>query len=156
MLFKDIKQNCPVYILNKQDMTFTEGKAARVGFSKMEMNPKTGKTEMIIDVDVEANGVTANYAFPDSLSLSYANNLVFSTDTEGIVRELEAMHNGAERFLAQVEQQKSILEKSKALLTELNPVYKERKATEQRFEKLEGSMARMEQMMTEFLKEWKK
>ena len=70
MLFKDIKQNCPVYILNKQDMTFTEGKAARVGFSKMEMNPKTGKTEMIIDVDVEANGVTANYAFPDSLSLS--------------------------------------------------------------------------------------
>ena len=66
------------------------------------------------------------------------------------------MHNGAERFLAQVEQQKSILEKSKALLTELNPVYKERKATEQRFEKLEGSMARMEQMMTEFLKEWKK
>lgn len=156
MLFKDIKQNCPVYILNKQDMSFTEGKAARVGFSKMEMNPKTGKTEMMIDIDVEANGVTGNYAFPDNLSISYANNLVFSTDTDGIVRELESMHNGAERFLAQVEQQKTILEKSKALLTELNPVYKERKATEQRFEKLEGSMARMEQMMTEFLKEWKK
>lgn len=154
MLFKDIKQNCPIFILNKQDMTYTEGKAARVGFSKLEMNPKTGKSEMMIDVDVEANGTTGNYSFPDSLSICYAGNLVFSTDTQGIVTELEAMHNSSERFLSQVEQQQMILQKTKELLTELNPIYKERKETEQRFNKIEGSIDRMEKMMAEFIKKF--
>lgn len=38
MLFKDIKQNYPVYILNKQDLSLTQGKAVQVPFPRMEMN----------------------------------------------------------------------------------------------------------------------
>lgn len=32
MLFKDIKQNYPVYILNKQDLSLTQGKAVLVPY----------------------------------------------------------------------------------------------------------------------------
>ena len=96
MLFKDIKQNYPVYILNKQDLSLTQGKAVQVPFPRMEMNQKTGKTEMVIDITIEANGKTATYVIPESLSVTYAGNLILSTDKMSLASEIEAMKNTAE------------------------------------------------------------
>lgn len=75
MLFKDIKQNYPVYILNKQDLSLTQGKAVQVPFPRMEMNQKTGKTEMVIDITIEANGKTATYVIPESLGLTIPSHV---------------------------------------------------------------------------------
>ena len=147
MLFKDIKQNYPVYILNKQDLSLTQGKAVQVPFPRMEMNQKTGKTEMVIDITIEANGKTATYVIPESLSVTYAGNLILSTDKMSLASEIEAMKNTAEQVLASVGHQKEVLEKSSSLLAELNPVYKEKQETEQRFGKIENSINRMEELM---------
>lgn len=147
MLFKDIKQNYPVYILNKQDLSLTQGKAVQVPFPRMEMNQKTGKTEMVIDITIEANGKTATYVIPESLSVTYAGNLILSTDKMSLASEIEAMKNTAEQVLASVDHQKEVLEKSSSLLAELNPVYKEKQETEQRFGKIENSINRMEELM---------
>lgn len=56
LLFKDIKQNYPVYILDTQEFSLIQGKATQVSFPRLEMNQKTGKTEMVVDVTIEANG----------------------------------------------------------------------------------------------------
>ena len=161
MLFKDIKQNYPVYILNKQDLSLTQAKAVQVPFPRMEMNQKTGKTEMVIDITIEANGKTATYVIPESLSVTYAGNLILSTDKMSLASEIEAMKNTAEQVLASVDHQKEVLEKSSSLLAELNPVYKEKQETEQRFGKIENSINRMEElmkkqqeMMTSFIKKF--
>ena len=45
LLFKDIKQNYPVYILDTQEFSLIQGKATQVSFPRLEMNQKTGKTE---------------------------------------------------------------------------------------------------------------
>ena len=155
MLFKDIKQNYPVYILNKQDLSLTQGKAVQVPFPRMEMNQKTGK------ITIEANGKTATYVIPESLSVTYAGNLILSTDKMSLASEIEAMKNTAEQVLASVDHQKEVLEKSSSLLAELNPVYKEKQETEQRFGKIENSINRMEElmkkqqeMMTSFIKKF--
>lgn len=37
MLFKDIKQNYPVYILDKAEMTFQQGKVTSVSLPRMNM-----------------------------------------------------------------------------------------------------------------------
>lgn len=155
MLFKDTKQNYPVFILDKQNLSFTQGKVTGTGFPRMEMNPKTGKTEMVVDVTIEADGKTATYAIPENLSVTYANNLVLSTDKQGLTNEIEAMKSTAEQILASVDRQKEILEKSKTLLSELNPVYREKQETEKRFSKIEDSISRMEEMMANFIKEFK-
>lgn len=147
MLFKDIKQNYPVYILNKQDLSLTQGKAVQVPFPRMEMNQKTGKTEMVIDITIEANGKTATYVIPENLSVTYAGNLILSTDKMSLASEIEAMKNTAEQVLASVDHQKEVLEKSSSLLAELNPVYKEKQETEQRFGKIEGSIGEMKELM---------
>lgn len=147
LLFKDIKQNYPVYILNKQEISLTCGKATAVSFPRMEMNQKTGKTEMVVDVTVEADGKTATYTIPENLSVTYAGNIVLSTDKQGLTGEVEAMKNNAEQVIASVSHAQSIIDKAPSLLAELNPVYKEKQETEKRFGEIEKSISRMEDLM---------
>lgn len=159
MLFKDIKQNYPVYILNKQDLSLIQGKAMQVPFPRMEVNQKTGKAEMVIDVTIEADGKTATYVIPESLSVTYAGNLILSTDKMSLASEIEAMKNTAEQVLASVNHHKEVLKKASSLLAELNPVYKEKQETEKRFKDIEntvtdvkGSVDDLKKVIMDFVK----
>lgn len=151
MYFKDLKQNYPVYILDKQTLTLTQGKAVAVGFPRMEMNPAASKSGMVVDVSIVADGKTANYVIPENLSVTYAGNLVLSVDRQGLAGEVESMKVTAEQAIASVEQQKQILEKSTTLLAELNPTYREKQETEQRFSKIEASMGELKDMLSRLL-----
>ena len=151
MYFKDLKQNYPVYILDKQTLTLTQGKAVAVGSPRMEMNPAAGKSGMVVDVSIVADGKTANYVIPENLSVTYAGNLVLSVDRQGLAGEVESMKVTAEQAIASVEQQKQILEKSTTLLAELNPTYREKQETEQRFSKIEASMGELKDMLSRLL-----
>ena len=114
MAFKDVKQNYSVYILNKQDITITDGKVISVGFPHLDLStkPAMGQSQMVVDVTIEANSKTATYSIPENLSVTYAGDVV---------------------------------------LSELNPVYKEKKETEQRFSKIEESISRMESTVNNFI-----
>lgn len=166
MMFKDIKQNYPVYILNKQDLSVVQGKVVATTFPHVDMNAQkvtptsisptnSLSNQMVVDVTIEAGGKTATYTIPESLSITYAGNIVLSTDREGIAREVEALKSSAEQVLLSVEKQKEIVEKTTALLAELNPVYKEKKENEERFTKIESSVAEMKTMLSNFIKEFK-
>ena len=147
MLFKDIKQNYPVYILDKQEFCIIQGKATAVSFPRVEMNQKTGRSEMVVDVTVEANGKTATYAIPENLSVTYAGNIVLSTDKQGLTGEVEAMVASADQVIASVTHAQKIKDKAPAILADLNPVYREKQETEQRLGKIEGSISEMKGLM---------
>lgn len=147
LLFKDIKQNYPVYILNTQEFTITKGKATHVSFPRLEMNQKTGKAEMVVDVTIDADGKTATYAIPESHSVTYAGNLVLSTEKAGLANEVEAQKASAEQVLASASKAQKIIDKAPTLLAELNPIYKEKQETELRFGKIEKSINSMEELM---------
>lgn len=163
MIFKDIKQNYPVFILDKQALTITQGKAIAVAFPRLDLNKNVvGTTQMVVDVTIEAEGKTATYTIPESLSVTYAGNLVLSTDRQGLVNEVEAMKTAAEQALSSMERQKEILAKSSALLAELNPAFKEKQETEKRFGQIEDSICEIKDLlkaqqeaMTNFIKEFK-
>lgn len=161
MLFKEIKQNYPVYILDKQEFQIIQGKATAVSFPRVEMNQKTGRTEMVVDVTVEANGKTATYSIPENLSVTFAGNLVLSTDKQGLTGEVEAMVANADQILSSVPRAQKIKDTASAILADLNPVYKEKQETEKRFGKIEGSisdmkdmMQKQQKMMEEFIKKF--
>lgn len=147
MLFKDIKQNYPVYVLDKQELTVTHGKAVDVGFPRIEMNPKTGKSEMVIDVVVEMNGKTTPFVIPENLSVSYAGNLVLSTTEQGLVGEVKSMQNMAEQYFAAESYQRKVKEVTPGLLAKLDSTYREKQETEKRFGKIEGSISEMKDLM---------
>ena len=113
MLFKELKQNYPVYILDKQAVTFTQGKVIsvslprmNVGNGTMSMMPSSSPTTMLVDVTIEADGRTATYSIPENTAVTYAGSTVLSTDREGISREIEAMRATAEQVLSSVDRQK--------------------------------------------------
>ena len=152
--FKDIKQNYPVYILDKQDFRVIQGKATAVSFPRVEMNQKTGRSEAVIEVTVEADGKTATYTIPENLSVTFAGNLVLSTDKMGLTGEVEAMVASADQIISSVPHAKKIKEHAGTLLAELNPAYKAKQETEQRFGKIEGSIAELKEMMEGFIKKF--
>ena len=147
MLFRDIKQNHPVYILDKQEFCIISGKTTAVSFPRMDMNQKTGKAEMVVDVTVEANGKTATYTIPESLSVTYAGNLILSTDKQGLTSEVEALKTNAEQILNSVPHAQKVVDTAQSILAELNPAFKEKQETEQRFGKIEKSISSMEELM---------
>lgn len=152
MLFKDVKQNYPVYILDKQELIISQGKVQSVGFPRMDiMSKMPNGTQTVVDVTIDNNGKTATYTIPENLSITYAGNIVLSTDKEGLVHEVEAMKNSAEQILASVDKQKSILEKANTLLSDLNPIYREKKETDLRFSKIESSIGELKEMFSKFL-----
>lgn len=162
MLFKELKQNYPVYILDKQTVTFTQGKVIgvslprmNVGNGTMPMMPTSSPTVMLVDVTIEADGRTATYSIPENLAVTYAGSTVLSTDREGISREIEAMRATAEQVLSSVDRQKEILDKTQSLLAELNPAYKEKKETDERFNRIEGDMSEMKSMVRDLLNKLK-
>ena len=163
MLFKELKQNYPVYILDKQSVTFTQGKVVNISLPRLNignngmpiMPPSPASNAMMVDVTVEVNGRTATYSIPENLAVTYAGNTVLSTDKEGISREIEAMRATAEQVLNSVDRQKEIVEKSKTLLAELNPAYREKKETDERFNRIEGDVSEMKGMMKDLLEKLK-
>ena len=160
LLFKDIKQNYPVYIFNKQELTVTQGKVISVSFPRYDNASATqlkpmATPNMVVDVVIEANGSTATYTIPEGLAITYANNLVLSTEKEGLVNEITALRSTAEQILASVNKQKEIVEKSTSLLEDLDPVSKERRENDQRMTNLEKSVGNMQKMMQELLQKIK-
>lgn len=153
MLFKDIKQTYPVFILDKQSITITQGTVTSVGFPRLDFNQ--GKpnniSSTVIDVTIEANGKTATYTIPDNLSVTYTNNLVLSTSKDGLVREVESMKASAEQILSSIDKQREIVSKATELLSDINPIFKEKKETEQRFSKIENSINDMKNIVTNFI-----
>lgn len=156
MLFKDIKQNYPVYILDKQNVSFVQGKVTSISLPHMDNSNPMVMGKSVVDVTIEADGKGATYTMPEDKSMVYAGSLVLSTDKENIVREVEAMKASAEQAIANIEKQREVLSKSTMMLTELNPIFKEKQENEKRMSKMENSIEELKGMFTALMKKMDK
>lgn len=162
ILFKDLKPNYPVFILNTQDITFAQGKVLSVSFPHFDMNNQIGNigsnpSQMVVDITIEYEGKNSTYVIPENLSITRTgnSNLILATEKEGIVREVEALKSSSEQILSSVDYHKGVVEKTDKLLSEFSPVFKEKQENEQRFKKIEGSVSEMKNMLENFIKEFK-
>lgn len=149
MTFKELKQGYPIHILDKDKLTVKQGKVQCVSFPRADM--MQGQRQMVVDITVEHGGNTATYTMPEDSCLVYANNLVISTEPQGLIVEVEKMKSDAEHVLASVEQQKEIVEVADELLAKLNPAFKEKRETEQRFEQMEKRMDKVDDNISQLL-----
>ena len=62
------------------------------------------------------------------------------------------MKNAAEQVLSSVDHQRKILDTSTKLLSELNPVFKEKQETEQRFSNIESNVNELKSMILDLIK----
>ena len=143
MTFKDLKPNYPVYRLDKDERVFIPGKVTANSVPRLNNGMINGKTEMVVDVTIEAANASATYTIPENSTITYTKNLVLATDKSLLINEVESMKSQAEEVLASVDKHKMVLEKSKELLVQLNPIYKEKQETDQRFSSIETSIQEM-------------
>lgn len=165
LLFKDLKQGYPVYVLHKDNgLRVTVGKVTYVSPPRFAKNPSNlQQIPMELDVSIEDEGRTRTYVVPDSLSATLAETgvLIF-TEREGLIKEVEAIKSNAEDELAKREMRESIVKDCDSILVEWNPALKEKKETEERLSGLEssisdvrGSVSKIEGMISSLMKELK-
>lgn len=140
MTFKELKQNFPVFILDKDHLKLQQGKVVTVSFPRVQAYP-SGKTEMVIDLQIDVDGKSASFVIPENSSITYANNMVLATDKLLLSNEVEAMKVCAEQALANVDRNKEILKRADEILVQLNPVFKEKKEQDERLSNIESAMS---------------
>lgn len=158
MLFKDLKPGHPVYMLDKSgEMKTAVGKTVHVGDPYFPQTPggaypnyQTG--QRMVDVTVEAGGKSSTYAIPESSSLTYAKDMVLSTDRDGILREVEAVKNQNEEELRKVEQRQAAVASCERILEEWNPAFAEKKENEKRISGLESQVKGLGEKIEALLK----
>lgn len=153
MTFKEVKQGHTVYILDKSALTLSEG---RVTAAAQHLGGTLGtytqaQGQLMVDVTIEVDGKAQTYTIPETLAVTFANNIVLATTQQGLAGEVQRMKAEAERILASVDRQKEIVDKADGLLAELNPQYKERQETERRFGKIEESVNGIQAMVKQLL-----
>jgi hypothetical protein len=107
--------------------------------------------QMVVDVTVEANGKTETYKFPDSASVAGVGNTLFSTDKDGVIREVDATIAHCEQYFADKERMEKTYEQSKQLKSELDSAYKEKQETESRFHTIEETQKEQGNMLKQIL-----
>lgn len=154
MLFKDLKIGYPVYIFHKDgEKRITQGKVTAISPSRLPQTPSLQTMQMVVDVTIDDGGSSRTYAIPDNSSVTYTNGLVLSTDREGVIREVEILRNQCADELAKIEEYRKSVSECEKILTEWNPVFREKRETEERFSKLETSMSDLKSMMSGLIKE---
>ena len=159
MLFKDLKAGYPVYFLDKNETKYYQGKVISVAvprYDNSQLGLSQQTTSLVVDITIEANGATRTDTIPETSTLTYAANIVLSTDKDGIVREVEAMKSASEEALAKVEQHKETLTKCSELLEELNPAFAEKRAQDKRIESIESEVRSLGNIVKDFINEFKK
>lgn len=112
--------------------------------------------QMVVDITIEENGASKTYTTPDSLSVTYAGNeLVITTEREGILKEVESIKAQNEDELSKVNARRNTVSECETILAEWNPQFKERRETEERFTKIETSMTDLKGMLSDLIKELK-
>ena len=161
MLFKDIKAGYPIYFLDRENVTYHQGKAVSNSVPRYDNQlqntfGQTQHTGLVVDLTIEANGQTKTYTIPESSTITYAGNLVLSTDKDGILREVEALKAAAEEALAKVEKHKQSVTNCNLLLEELNPTFAEKRAQDKRIEGIENEVKSLSSIVRDFINEFKK
>lgn len=151
MLFRDIKPNYPVYFLDKDKVTAYEGKV--VSASVPRYIPT--QTSLVVDITIEANGATHTYTIPESSTLTYANNVVLSTDKDGILREVQAMKSASEHHLSETEHHREIVDSCNRLLEEIDTTFAEKRKQDKRIEGIETEVKSLGTLVREFINQYK-
>lgn len=149
LLFKDVKPNYPIYILDRKNVEYKEGKVKEVNLPHLDNSNPMVIGKMVVDVVIESEGNTGSYTIQDNVCIASAFNgdIILSTEKEGLLPELESIKSSKEQYLEGVQKAEEDLEKSKKLLAELNPLLKEKQENEKRFTNIENSISEMSQML---------
>lgn len=139
MLLKDCQKGYPIFILNRNDITATQGKIIDVSRPHFD-NRNPSNTTMVIDVIVDIDGKQTSFVMSEGSSIAYTDTLVLSCDRADILHEVEAICSRNEEELKQTELRQQTVQKCKSIIEEWNPSVKQQRETDERITKIENAL----------------
>lgn len=150
MTFKELKSGYPVYLLDRTALRYEQGKVMAVGMPHADVQPGNyGK--MLVDITIQTGDKRNTYSVNDAEQTAYAGSLLIATSKDCVANEVRAVNAQAEETLAKVGEAQQTVASCKALLEELDTSFKEKQATEKRFEKIDERFCSMEEKMDRIL-----
>ena len=141
MLFKDIKSGYPVYFLNRESITAYQGKVVSVSVPRYDMQVvNKSNAPLVVDITIDANGQTKTYTISENATITYAGNIVLSTERDGIAQEAKNHED---------------LEKINSLLEDWNPALAEKRKQDERINTIEQEVRSIGQQLKDFFSEFK-
>ena len=137
MLFKELKGNYPIYLLDRATLSFEQAKVMNVqpNYQSVNMN----RIEVNVTIQ-NKEGKQNTYAVADSEQSAYAGNLFISTSKDCIINEVNALKNASEEVLSKVDEHKQTVEKCKNLLAELDTSFRDQQKTNERLDQMESKL----------------
>lgn len=150
--YKDIKENYPVYILDKKALSVRQGKVTAIApHIDGAISTMANNGQLMRDITIDVGGTVTTYTIPENLSVTFAGSIVLSTTQEGLANEVERMKRESKEALAQVDHHQQVVDKAEELLAMLNPQVRERQETEKRFKSIEGDISGIRGMVKQLL-----
>ncbi len=165
-MFQNLRSGTPLYVLHKDTLQFETGEVISVSPARPQTSQNYGigimpPQQMVIDVEVNLGG--KNIKIPNLLTnLSITdcdNNVVVSDSREVLSTEVSVLESNSQKILDSTDYHKDRVQKCQELQQMLNPQKrqdaeraKEIETLAQRVGGLEGSMGRIEGMLSQFLK----
>lgn len=137
MLFKELKSNYPIFLLDRATLSFEQAKVMNVqpNYQSVNMN----RIEVNVTIQTK-EGKQNTYAVADSEQSAYAGNLFISTSKDCIINEVNALKNASEEVLSKVDEHKQTVEKCKELLAELDTSFRDQQKTNERLDQMESKL----------------
>jgi ornithine cyclodeaminase/alanine dehydrogenase-like protein (mu-crystallin family) len=140
MLFKDVKQGYPLYIFDRSSVSVRTASVSAVSFPHLSSKPNSG---MVVDVTINIDGNSQQYEIRDTSECAYVGTIMLSPNVESVLNEIRTLKAQSEEAIKLVDKHKENIAKCTTLLTEFDPVYKEKQATEERLSRIENSIGKL-------------
>lgn len=152
MQFKDVKQGQVIYILDKSKMNINRGKVVNNTYHLENSNNFgsvfTQQSNVVSrDITIDVNGKSNIYVIPELLETTKAGNIVLSTNSDALIKEINNICDDAKEKLANRDYYQMIIDKTPELLVTLNPALKKEQETELRIKAVENSMSEIKNMV---------
>lgn len=158
-MFRDLQKGYAVNILDKTGSVpvYKLGTVVSVSAPRFENKaqpagfPPQFSTERVVDLTVETDGTTLTYVVPETWSMASSTGVTLACDSVSIASELRSIIKRSKDALAATDNHKATIEQCETLLSQIEPSFAQNKEQNERMNKVESSLSKMEEAMTRIL-----
>lgn len=148
MQFKDLKDGYSIYIFNRNTIDIKTGRVTNVSSPHASTKPGGSLNfGLVVDVIVSVEGKNYSYEVKDCSESAYIDTTLITSNIDIVVNEIKALKNQSEDIIKSVPRHEEIASKCTSLLAEFDPVYREKKETDDKINSLTNTVSELAKLV---------
>lgn len=154
MLFREVKQGFPLYVLNINTMDIGTGTVSRVTGPHVTNDKKklaNGQFMMVVDVTANMGNNSLNFELQDSVSQTMSDDgqFLISPNQEDIANGVRMIRTRCEEYIRNAPRYKELIGKCDSWLQENDPVYQQNAAFEKKLEDMQSIIDKQNKVISQ-------